>query len=114
MHQWVDALFGMEGANVVVTGPDGAHLASLELMGSPEIEVQTGEYFPQFGISLTNKIVRVHLMRWPWGYLLTTGFKWGVPINTHGSRIFAADAAAPGMTRIERTGLYFVYEYASS
>ncbi len=56
IHQWVDALFGMEDANVVVTGPDGAHLASLELMGSPEIEVQTGEYFPQFGISLTNKI----------------------------------------------------------
>ena len=61
IHQWVDALFGMEGANVVVTGPDGAHLASLELMGSPEIEVQTGEYFPQFGISLTNKILRLQV-----------------------------------------------------
>ena len=52
----------MEGAYVVVKGADGAHLARLELMGSPEIEVQTGEYFPQFGISLTNKIVRLQAM----------------------------------------------------
>ena len=52
----------MEGAYVVVKGTDGAHLARLELMGSPEVEVQTGEYFPQFGISLTNKMLRLQVM----------------------------------------------------
>ena len=51
----------MEGAYVVVKGADGAQLASLELMGSPEIEVQTGECFPQFGILLTNTIVRLQV-----------------------------------------------------